>query len=60
MDVHIRHLGTQKKSKITWKSLIYKLNLSMETLIYEAILVGVVEVAFVVYFIFEIIKKSKE
>jgi hypothetical protein len=32
----------------------------MEALIYEAILVGIIEVAFIVYFIFEIIRKSKE
>jgi hypothetical protein len=32
----------------------------MEALIYKAILVGIIEVAFIVYFIFEIIRKSKE
>lgn len=32
----------------------------MEKLIYEAIVVGIIEVAFIIYFIFEIIRKSKE
>ena len=32
----------------------------MEKLIYETILVGIIEIAFIVYFIFEIIRKSKE
>jgi hypothetical protein len=32
----------------------------VERLIWEAITVGIIELAFIVYFIFEIIKKSKE
>jgi hypothetical protein len=32
----------------------------VERLIYEAIAVGIIKVAFIVYFVFEIIKKSKE
>jgi hypothetical protein len=32
----------------------------MERLIYEAIAVGIIEVAFIVYFSYLIIKKSKE
>jgi hypothetical protein len=32
----------------------------VERLIWEAIAVGIIEVAFIVYFIFEIIAKSKE
>lgn len=32
----------------------------VERLIWEAIAVGIIEVAFIVYFIFEIIRKSKE
>jgi hypothetical protein len=32
----------------------------VERLICEAIAVGIIEVAFIVYFIFEIIRKSKE
>jgi inner membrane protein involved in colicin E2 resistance len=32
----------------------------VDGLIYKAIAVGIIELAFIVYFIFEIIRKSKE